>query len=64
MVIFYPYTETGLEAIERLHFLASFPPSGTGKREEGEKTQPFNCFASHPVISLSCVVPNKKLDMK
>ena len=50
MVIFYPYTETGLEAIERLHFLASFPPPCTGKREEGKKTQPFNRFASHPVI--------------
>ena len=41
-------TETGLEAIERLRFLASFPLPGTGKREGGEKTQPFNCFASHP----------------
>ena len=26
-------TETGLEAIERLRFLASFPLPGTGKRE-------------------------------
>ena len=30
-------TETGLEAIERLRFLASFPLPGTGKREEARK---------------------------
>ena len=42
------YTETGLEAIERFCFLASFPPPGTGKREGGEKMQPFNRCASHP----------------
>ena len=45
-----PTTETGLEAIERLRFLASFPLTGTGKREGGEKTQPFNCFPSHLVM--------------
>ena len=42
-------TETGMEAIERLRFLASFPLPGTGKRAGGEKMQPFNRFASHPV---------------
>ena len=30
-------TETGLEAIERLRFLASFPLPGTGKRVGGKK---------------------------
>ena len=44
-------TETGFEAIERFRFLASFPLPDTGKREGGEKTQPFNRFASHPVMS-------------
>ena len=43
------YTKTGLEVIERLRFLASFPLPDTGKREGGEKMQPFNRFASHPV---------------
>ena len=41
----------GLEAIERLHFLASFPLPVTGKREGGEKMQRFNRFASHPVMN-------------
>ena len=36
--------------MERLRFLASFPLPGVGKREGGEKTQPFSGFASHPVI--------------
>ena len=40
-------TETGSEAIERLRFLASFPLADTGKREEGEKTQPFNRSPPH-----------------
>ena len=40
--------QTGMEAIEGLCFLASFGPPGTGKRKGGEKTQPFNCFDSHP----------------
>ena len=44
-------TETGLEAIERLLFLASFPLPSTGKKEGGEKTQPFNRIPSHPVIT-------------
>ena len=35
---------TGLEVIERLHFLASLPLAGTGQRQGGEKTQPFNRF--------------------
>ena len=39
--------QTGMEAIERLHFLASFGPPSTGKRKEGEKTQPFNRLHSH-----------------
>ena len=30
--------QTGMDPIERLHFLAP----GTGAREGGEKTQPFN----------------------
>ena len=45
-------TETGLEEIERLRFLASFPLPGTGKREGGEKKQPFNRFPPHLVIFL------------
>ena len=44
-----PNTKTGLEAIKRFCCLASFPLPGTGKREGGEKTQPFNHFAAHPV---------------
>ena len=51
------YTETGLEAIERLRFLASFPLPGTGQREGGEKTQPFNRFASHPVNVIDPLSP-------
>ena len=43
------YTEAGLEAMERLRFLASFPLPGTGKREGGEKKQPFNRFPAHLV---------------
>ena len=43
-------TETGLEAIEGLRFLASFPLPSTGKSKGGKKTQPFNRFASHPVM--------------
>ena len=39
--------QTGMEAIERLRFLASFGPPSTGKRKGGEKTQPFNRFHSH-----------------
>ena len=54
-------TETGLEAIERLHFLASFPLPGTGKREGGEKTQPFNRFASHPVTPFAIALGVKVL---
>ena len=53
----YVVTETGFEAIERLRFLTSFPPPGTCKREGGEKTQPFNCFASHPVRLSSLLLP-------
>ena len=37
--------QTGMDQIERLHFLAP----GTGAREGGEKTQPFNRFPSHRV---------------
>ena len=48
---FHDCTEMGLEAIERLRFLASFPLLGTGKREGGKKTQPFNRFASHTVTA-------------
>ena len=40
--------QTGMEAIEGLHFLASIGPPGTGKRKGGEKMQPFNRFHSHP----------------
>ena len=64
------HTETGLEAIERLRFLASFPLPGTGKREGGEKIQPFNRFASHPVIILSgklaylCIIHYTTVTMK
>ena len=36
----------GLEVIERLRFLDSLPLAGTGQREGGEKTQPFNRFQS------------------
>ena len=32
------YKQTGIEAIERLCFLASFGPPGTGKRKGGKKT--------------------------
>ena len=49
---YYIATETGLVAIERLCFLASFPQPGTGKREGGEKTQHFNRFASRPFIGV------------
>ena len=44
------HKQTGMEAIERLRFLASFGPPSTSKRKGGEKTQPFNCFHSHPGI--------------
>ena len=44
--------QTGMEAMEGLHFLASFGPPGTGKRKGGEKTQPFNRFHSHPSSTL------------
>ena len=55
---FHDCTEMGLEAIERLCFLASFPLPGTGKREGGKKTQPFNRFASHPVTQdMHCSLP-------
>ena len=37
--------QPGMEAIERLRFLASPPRGG----REGEKTQPFNRFPSHRV---------------
>ena len=40
--------QTGMEAIERLRFLASFGPPGTGKKKGGKKMQPFNRFHSHP----------------
>ena len=53
-------TETGLEAVERLCFLASFPLPGTGKREGGKKTQPFNRFACNPVTA-RCVQRKPKL---
>ena len=36
----------GRDAIERLRFLASLPLAGTGQREGGKKTQPFNRFQS------------------
>ena len=42
------------DGIERLRFLASFHLPG--KREGGEKTQPFNRFVSHPVISTCDVI--------
>ena len=41
-----PYNEMGWEAIERLCFLASLPLAGTGQKERGKKTQPFNRFQS------------------
>ena len=37
--------QTGMDPIEKLHFLAP----GTGAREGGGKTQPFNRFSSHRV---------------
>ena len=51
--------QPGMEAIERLHFLA---PS-TGEREGGEKTQPFNRFPSHRVIVKSEFQGHKMLLM-
>ena len=42
----------GSEAIERLRFLASLPLAGTGQREGGKKTQPFNHFQSRLGIDL------------
>ena len=42
------YKQTGMEAIERLRFLASFGLPSNGKRKGGKKTQPFNRFHSHP----------------
>ena len=42
--------QTGMEAIEGLHFLVPFGPPGTAKRKGGEKMQPFNRFHSHPGI--------------
>ena len=39
------HKQTGMDVIERLRFLAP----GTGEREGGKKTQPFNCFPSHRV---------------
>ena len=42
----------GSEAIERLRFLTSLPLAGTGQREGGEKTQPFNRFQSRLGITL------------
>ena len=36
------HDEMGWEVTERLSFLASLPLAGTGQREGGEKTQPFN----------------------
>ena len=42
----------GSEAIEGLRFLASCPLSGTGQREGGKKTQPFNRFHSRLGIHL------------
>ena len=36
----------GMEAFERLGFLASFGPHGTGRTEGGEKTQPFKLIPS------------------
>ena len=35
-----------MEAFERLGFLASFGPHGTGRTEGGEKTQPFKLIPS------------------
>ena len=39
-------TGVGMEVIERLRFLASLPPAGTGRTKGGEKTQPFKRFHS------------------
>ena len=49
------YTGVGMEAIERLRFLASFGPPSTGKRKGGQKTQPFNGFHSLPGIRMFCI---------
>ena len=48
-----PPKQPGMEAIERLRFLASFGLPSTGKIKGGEKTQPFNRFHSHPATSTS-----------
>ena len=45
------YTGVGMEAIEGLRFLASFPLAGTGWTEGGKKTQPFNRFHSRLFMS-------------
>ena len=44
-LVFKLYKQTGMDPIERLRLLAP----GTGVREGGEKTQPFNRFPSHRV---------------
>ena len=49
----------GSEAIERLRFLASFRLAGTGQREGGEKTQPFNHFQSR----LGTLFPKRVLNL-
>ena len=43
-----------MDPIERLRFLAP----GTGAREGGEKTQPFNRFPSHRVKSPNLESPS------
>ena len=40
---------------------ASFPWPGTGKREGGEKTKPFNRFAFHPVTYVKFGIPSNIL---
>ena len=46
----------GMDPIERLRFLAP----GTGAREGGEKTQPFNRFPSHCVTVLVLRMAHRK----
>ena len=40
------YNSFGMEVFERISFLASFGPPGTGRTEGGEKTQPFKLLPS------------------
>ena len=47
----------GWEVMEGLRFLASLPLAGTGQREGGEKTQPFNRFQSRLGIKIFLALP-------